>query len=525
MTTITCYGAVGAIGGNKILLEDGDARLFFDFGLDFGLAGHFFNEYLRPRPSRGLLDLLALGILPPLEGLYRDDLALPGLWERFRGNPLYRNMSRGDALPADAVLLSHAHLDHNADLSYVRPDIPVYSTRVSAFIARAMQVTGVSTFERELSYVSPRAPSESGELQSDRGSGYQARPCQFLDGGLSAPALDFWQSLPSARKPLMAACAECAVGSIAGLPFRWWPVDHSIPGAAGFAVRSSAGWIAYTGDLRFHGKNGGQSRQFARELAQLRPVALLCEGTRPFSEPNPVTETDVVANSLELVGKGSGKLVVADFGPRNVERLESFVQIAQASGRQLVILPKDAYLLQAIALADTDHYQTPERSPAIQLYADPKAAPRPWERALRDAWPNRLVAPGDVSRSPGDYILCFSLWDANDLLDLQGVEGGIYLYSNSKAYDEEQAADLDRLRNWVRHMGFTLHGDPDDKNAIPLHSSGHASGTDLVDFVTTVHPEVLIPIHTEQPEWWDAQLAGTGVRVRKPGLGEAIVFS
>ena len=73
--------------------------------------------------------------------------------------------------------------------------------------------------------------------------------------------------------------------------------------------------------------------------------------------------------------------------------------------------------------------------------------------------------------------------------------------------------------------GLRIHGDPDDKNAIPLHSSGHASGTDLVDFVTTVHPEVLIPIHTEQPEWWDAQLAGTGVRVRKPGLGEAIVFS
>jgi len=225
------------------------------------------------------------------------------------------------------------------------------------------------------------------------------------------------------------------------------------------------------------------------------------------------------------VGKARGKLVVADFGPRNVERLESFVQIAQAAGRQLLILPKDAYLLQAIALGDPGAYQMPEQVPVIRLYADPKAAPRPWERALREGWPHPLVSPQDVSRNPGDYILCFSLWDANDLLDLRGVEGGIYLYSNSKAYDEEQAADLDRLRNWVKHMGFTLHGDPDDNSAIPLHSSGHASGDDLVDFVNTVRPEVLIPIHTEHPEWWDAQMEGTGVTVKKPRVGEALVLA
>ena len=32
MPTITLYGGAGTIGGNKILLEDGDSRLFFDFG-------------------------------------------------------------------------------------------------------------------------------------------------------------------------------------------------------------------------------------------------------------------------------------------------------------------------------------------------------------------------------------------------------------------------------------------------------------------------------------------------------------
>jgi ribonuclease J len=184
-TTITCYGGVAEIGGTKILLEDGASRLFFDFGIAFGRQGDFFNEFLRPRVSRGLLDLLALGLIPPLEGVYRDDLAWPGLWARFQGHPHYRNLRRDtDDAAIDAVLVSHAHLDHNGDLPYLDPAIPVYSSRISAFVARAMQTTGQSGFEREMTYTSPRTPSHGGELISDRNRPYQLRAWRFLDGDL-----------------------------------------------------------------------------------------------------------------------------------------------------------------------------------------------------------------------------------------------------------------------------------------------------------------------------------------------------
>ncbi|NLV27774.1 MAG: hypothetical protein GXY48_11530 [Methanomicrobiales archaeon] len=45
-------------------------------------------------------------------------------------------------------------------------------------------------------------------------------------------------------------------------------------------------------------------------------------------------------------------LVVADFSPRNVEKLETFRKIAEKYGRELVITAKDAYLLQPIEKAD-----------------------------------------------------------------------------------------------------------------------------------------------------------------------------
>ncbi len=69
-TSVTCYGGVGEIGGNKILLEDAGRRVMFDFGKAFGRYGAYFDGvFIKERVTRGLLDPLALGLVPPLRGL------------------------------------------------------------------------------------------------------------------------------------------------------------------------------------------------------------------------------------------------------------------------------------------------------------------------------------------------------------------------------------------------------------------------------------------------------------------------
>lgn len=91
-TSITLYGGVAEIGGNKILIEtapyafqtlgettrsDDDVRptrLMLDFGLSFGNEKTFYSGFLQPRALSGIADLLKLGILPTLPGIYRDDL-------------------------------------------------------------------------------------------------------------------------------------------------------------------------------------------------------------------------------------------------------------------------------------------------------------------------------------------------------------------------------------------------------------------------------------------------------------------
>jgi hypothetical protein len=39
-----------------------------------------------------------------------------------------------------------------------------------------------------------------------------------------------------------------------------------------------------------------------------------------------------------------------------------------------------------------------------------------------------------------------------------------------------------------------------------------------------VKPGVLIPIHTEHPEWWEQKLKGSGIEIKKPEMGKGVMI-
>jgi len=120
------YGGVQEIGGNKILLEDDDTKVFLDFGMSFSRYGRFFEEYLKPRVSCGMADFVAAGLVPEIPGIYRQDLL------RLLGWPIH------DEPEVDAVIVSHMHLDHAAYVSFLDEDIPVFCSEISKRIAKVL---------------------------------------------------------------------------------------------------------------------------------------------------------------------------------------------------------------------------------------------------------------------------------------------------------------------------------------------------------------------------------------------------
>jgi ribonuclease J len=114
-TTLTFYGGVDEIGGNKILLQDRDTRVFFDFGMSFAMKKQFYSPpFLSPKSEKSLQEL---GILPQITGVYKFDKSLPEV---------------------DAVFISHGHLDHSAYLSFIKREIPVYCGETTRIILQAL---------------------------------------------------------------------------------------------------------------------------------------------------------------------------------------------------------------------------------------------------------------------------------------------------------------------------------------------------------------------------------------------------
>lgn len=517
------------IGGTKILVGWNGEGAFLDFGINYAHWGRYFEEYLKPRSSAGLGDLWQLGMVPRLESLYRPDLVPEGF--------------KGDALPVKsvgAVFVTHAHLDHAGLIGLLDHRVPIATSSMTAAILKATQDAGKSELWTSPCYASPYKRAAVGRnqvLKSDADADYVGRPLRTTDGPPSQAFQDFWTRLPwteGSQRAKGLAPGDVTPHNGSPIAAKAHFVDHSVLGGCAFVLESPNGSIAYSGDLRAHGQHAPETRRFLEGLVRRRPYILLMEGTqvRPAKERDaalhePRTEEGVKTFAQKAVDDYRGRLVLADFAPRNIERLVNFLDIARRSHRKLVVFPKDAYLLHAMHAADPT---IPLPNGDLVVYDPPSGTEANWEKwLLQTQYPNSLVSAQAIQRAPGEFLLCFSYYDLKHLLDLRPTSGA-YIYSNSEAHTEEQEIDFERLHNWLTHfgltpLGFRLEDDPTRPGRRRprfeggYHCSGHMPGDEVLDWVVRIQPEHLVPVHTMHGDGFvDAVKDLTNVQVHREGL-------
>jgi len=494
--SLTVYDGANGIGGNKIYLEEGGDGVFLDFGKNFGKYGAFYEEFLKSRDTRGIHDLMYLDLLPKLN-IYRPDLI-----------PSDLSIAQFSALDVAAILLSHAHLDHCGNIGMLRMDIPVVASPESIVIMKGMQDAGVTSLESDTAYLSPRRPTdEMGLLLGSVASmNYQGRdfccteePCEALTTFLSRKP---GQNGRRAKKLEPGNCC-CFDNAALEVPFdiSAHPVDHSIFGAVAYILRGDT-TVAYTGDFRLHGKNEQSTREFIRQAKDAS--VLITEGTRAGPSEGEKTSEQSVKEACRKAVEDSMGLVIADFSPRNFERLEAFQQIARETGRELVAMAKDIYMLHNLHCVGGSC-----STEGLSIYNEiGDKSRRKWEQeVVQPLYGDRYVDHTSIRESPENYILCFSFFDMKHLLDIK-PEGGTYIYSACEAFNEEMEIDFHRLWHWLQRFsiescGFSL----DEKGALNFdgryHASGHASGDDIAWAIEQIDPEWIVPVHTEAREWFE----------------------
>ncbi|MDA8201426.1 MAG: MBL fold metallo-hydrolase [Chloroflexi bacterium] len=386
-------GGVGVIGSTKILLEQDGWRVLLDLGNDIPSSADLLRYPALPRPARGIADRLRLGVAPRIDHLYRVD-ALEG------------TDVAGGADGHTVVFLSHAHIDHVGLAGWVDPAVPVYAAAGTVRVLGALEEAGTG-----------------------------------LEGGRQA------------IRPL----EDGETVHVGPFDVTCLAVDHDVPGAAGFLVTTADGTLAYTGDLRFHGRHPELSEAFTERVRGVR--VLVTEGTMlaaSFGAPF-LSEADVDA-ALGAALDATPGLVVVSLYPRNTERAAALLRIADAAGRRVIWPVAMGRFLRAYGL---EGVLTWEEGPGLEA----------------------------IRANPARFVVQLGVDEIPRLLDLPLGPGALFVHSNGEPlgpFDPNWAL----LADWLAFLGLPMR---------VIGSAGHATPHDLERLVRLAAPRVVVPVHTNEP--------------------------
>ncbi len=592
MVSLTFYGGVDEIGGNKILVESADGSILLDFGRRMEYTQKYFSEFLQIRSKNALRDMIRLEVLPPIEGIYAPHLVdatvllednqnlgkIPlnqasDYWKLDNVSPYNPGSPR-----VDAVFVSHAHFDHIQDVSFLDPAIPIYCTKKTKILAKAISDVSVSGVDdqyyelRRKRAIKEKSTSYKtlfpGELEYK-----EERKDPKPDIRNEKAGFDFTHEYT----PRYRSFKTDLEGKVKGITYKMIPVGHSLPGACSILLTlPDEKRILYTGDLRFHGANEITIDEYVAEVGS--PIhIMITEGTR-IDHLEVLTETDTSTRISSDIEEAEG-LVLINFGWKDLARFKIIYDATKDKGRTFVISPKLAYLLYEMHFNFPNQYRDPTTLPDLKVYLKREGGllyskvdydkfkmgylhfhgrniakkdrnivriaeklgiggevgnpnnPLPNAVAgtphvhkgvynLATHHLNHGIKAYEIRGNPEKYVLMFTYWDANELFDLipRGPNGHKtrYICASTEPFNEEMEFDETRLMTWLDT--FNISYDSEEKNGTKTfarrHASGHASQIELKELIEKINPEKIIPIHTIQSSLFDQLFPGKIIHLK-----------
>lgn len=275
------------------------------------------------------------------------------------------------------------------------------------------------------------------------------------------------------------------IGNIKITPFH---CDHAAFDSYMFLLEVEDKIILYTGDFRANGY-----MEYSKLLSVLpsKIDVLITEGTNLSRMENEkyienLKEEELIKIAIPKVQKYTGPVFII-MSAMNIDRLITMKKIADETKR---ILLEDIYTA-LVASSSRCKDIIPQKENGIRVFPID-------ENEKRYAILNKKFADVKIGRkqiAKENYIMVIRasmLRYLKRLQELQSFENGICFYGMWQGYKEEKP--VKEMLQFMEKNGVKIH---------TLHTSGHADTGTIDKLIQEVHPDYIVPVHTENAHWYD----------------------
>lgn len=259
--------------------------------------------------------------------------------------------------------------------------------------------------------------------------------------------------------------------------------DHSAFDAYMFHIACGGKTLIYSGDFRSNGR-----KSFSHLLHKLSQAdALIVEGTTlSRASVPPKTEVDLEQLAVEAISKTDAPVFVL-MAATNIDRLVTAFKAARRSNRVLI---QDLYMAEVASAAG-------ENIPNAQTFSGVRVfITNGWNgryELLDSKYRKNKIGKAGIAKQK--FVMCVrpSMKSYLETLsDEISFDGGILFYSMWNGYKQKE--DIAEFLQFMQSKGVQI---------VDLHTSGHADEATIRKLVEDVNPDYIIPVHTENAEWFE----------------------
>ena len=251
--------------------------------------------------------------------------------------------------------------------------------------------------------------------------------------------------------------------------------DHSAFDSYMFLIEHRGKKVLYTGDFRANGRLDFDN--LLNDIPELD--ALIIEGTTLTRENQKNIEEELLEQIAVDYIKDIDRPVFIMMSAQNIDRLITTQNIADKTDR---VLLQDVYTAKIAKSCGV----LSDKARVFMTGGD-----KQYEQ-LKE-FGDVKIGKHEIAKIP--FLMCIRQSMKNYLSklgDLVSFEGGVLFYGMWKGYMEQP--EMQEFLDFMTSKGVKLH---------VLHTSGHADSYTIDRLVRDTKPQVILPIHTENAEWFE----------------------